>query len=150
MLSPGRTAAPAGWGARWPRRGAGGGGGVKRRRCPPRGRGGAGGGGAPAGRRGSHARLAGPPGGPPPAMSIEVSCPACGAAYNLNDKLEGKRVRCKNCDDTFVVGNRSDDRPPAARGAIGTGPGPARSERRPARRDRDEDDPDDRDEPVRK
>src|SRR5690349_21845404 len=65
-----------------------------------------------------------------PAMSIEVTCPACGAAYNLNDKLGGKKVRCKSCGDTFVVGNRS--------------------EGRPSRRDRDEDDPDDRAGPARK
>jgi len=36
-------------------------------------------------------------------MSIEVNCPTCGKAYNLNESLAGKKVRCKHCADTFPV-----------------------------------------------
>ena len=36
-------------------------------------------------------------------MSISISCPTCGKAYNLNESLVGKSVRCKHCADTFPV-----------------------------------------------
>lgn len=40
-------------------------------------------------------------------MSIRAECPACGASYKLRDELAGKRVRCKECGDTFAVGGRA-------------------------------------------
>jgi predicted Zn finger-like uncharacterized protein len=55
-------------------------------------------------------------------MAIETSCPNCGKEYSLADAQLGKTVRCKGCEDTFVV------EPP-----------------RRARRGRDEDDEDRRD-----
>jgi HEAT repeat protein len=36
-------------------------------------------------------------------MSVAVSCPTCGKSYNLNERLVGKKVRCKHCADTFPV-----------------------------------------------
>jgi hypothetical protein len=36
-------------------------------------------------------------------MPIQIACPQCDWEYNLADSLQGKRVRCKNCDATFVV-----------------------------------------------
>jgi predicted Zn finger-like uncharacterized protein len=36
-------------------------------------------------------------------MSIPAKCSHCGASYNLNDRMAGKTVRCKQCQETFVV-----------------------------------------------
>src|SRR5947209_274701 len=36
-------------------------------------------------------------------MTIAATCPGCGAAYNLNDAMEGKRVRCRDCQKGFLV-----------------------------------------------
>jgi HEAT repeat protein len=36
-------------------------------------------------------------------MAIALNCPACGKSYNLNEKLVGKKVRCKQCAETFPV-----------------------------------------------
>jgi hypothetical protein len=36
-------------------------------------------------------------------MPIRTACPACGAPYNLADHLEGKTVKCKGCQEPFVV-----------------------------------------------
>jgi predicted Zn finger-like uncharacterized protein len=36
-------------------------------------------------------------------MPISVNCPACNQAYMLADSQAGKRVRCKNCSEAFVV-----------------------------------------------
>jgi hypothetical protein len=37
-------------------------------------------------------------------MAIQTACPACNAQYNLADHLEGKTVKCKGCQEPFVVG----------------------------------------------
>jgi hypothetical protein len=37
-------------------------------------------------------------------MSIQTKCPGCRSPYSLPDNLEGKKVRCKKCERTFVVG----------------------------------------------
>ncbi|MBV9126137.1 MAG: hypothetical protein JO112_22535 [Planctomycetes bacterium] len=37
-------------------------------------------------------------------MSIQAACPHCGTAFNLNDALRGKKVRCRECHEPFVVG----------------------------------------------
>jgi HEAT repeat protein len=82
-------------------------------------------------------------------MSIKMLCPACGAAHDLADALEGKTVKCRKCEESFTVkagrakrneGVSKDERTrPAARG-------PRREEReeddrpRRRRRVRDEDD----------
>ena len=36
-------------------------------------------------------------------MGIQANCPNCGASYNLAPAMAGKQVRCKSCQDTFVV-----------------------------------------------
>jgi predicted Zn finger-like uncharacterized protein len=36
-------------------------------------------------------------------MSISANCPDCGAGYNLDAGLAGKRVRCQKCEGTFAV-----------------------------------------------
>jgi HEAT repeat protein len=36
-------------------------------------------------------------------MTIAMNCPSCGKTYNLNEKLAGKNVRCKQCAATFPV-----------------------------------------------
>src|SRR5206468_2999301 len=39
----------------------------------------------------------------PGAMSIPTVCPHCGTSFVLNDALLGKKVRCKSCQQPFVV-----------------------------------------------
>src|SRR5262245_52496145 len=34
-------------------------------------------------------------------MSARVSCPNCGAEYNLRDEHLGKQVRCQKCQQVF-------------------------------------------------
>src|SRR5205823_3645224 len=36
-------------------------------------------------------------------MSISARCPHCLTLFQLNDSLDGKKVRCKNCKETFAV-----------------------------------------------
>lgn len=36
-------------------------------------------------------------------MPIETRCPGCRARYTLPEGLEGKRVRCKQCEESFLV-----------------------------------------------
>jgi len=36
-------------------------------------------------------------------MAIEMDCPHCGKQYSLAETQVGKKVRCRGCDDTFVV-----------------------------------------------
>jgi predicted Zn finger-like uncharacterized protein len=45
-------------------------------------------------------------------MPLHANCPGCGKDYELQDSLRGKTVRCKRCEETFVVGG-------AAGGATG-------------------------------
>jgi predicted Zn finger-like uncharacterized protein len=61
-------------------------------------------------------------------MTISISCPACGAPYNLNDQMRGKTVRCKSCQDTFTVNGSSKPAP------AGIKKGGAPAETRPAAR----------------
>ncbi len=44
-------------------------------------------------------------------MSISTRCPNCDASYNLAEAQRGKKVRCRKCSETFVVGG---DKAPAA------------------------------------
>jgi predicted Zn finger-like uncharacterized protein len=37
-------------------------------------------------------------------MAIAARCPHCGASYTLRDETQGKTVRCKQCNQTFVAG----------------------------------------------
>src|ERR1043165_6135186 len=56
-------------------------------------------------------------------MSIKIACPECDKLYTLSDDLDGKRVRCKRCDNRFLVTSRDgssdyddyDDEPRAPR-----------------------------------
>jgi serine/threonine protein kinase len=36
-------------------------------------------------------------------MAILVTCPKCGNSASASDKAEGRKVRCKQCDHTFVA-----------------------------------------------
>jgi hypothetical protein len=50
-------------------------------------------------------------------MSITIECPGCRAAFQLPDRMEGKRIRCKTCREEFRVtadepaDESDDDRP---------------------------------------
>jgi len=59
-------------------------------------------------------------------MTIAISCPACGASYNLNDQMRGKTVRCKSCQETFPVNGSSKSAPTGIKkGATPARPMPA-------------------------
>jgi predicted Zn finger-like uncharacterized protein len=49
-------------------------------------------------------------------MSIATKCSHCGAPYNLNDGMAGKKVRCKSCQEIFVVQAAGGSKPPAKPG----------------------------------
>lgn len=36
-------------------------------------------------------------------MPIQIECPTCKEPYRLGEEQRGKRVRCRHCDDTFLV-----------------------------------------------
>jgi hypothetical protein len=91
-------------------------------------------------------------------MSIRVFCPICDKAYQVDDDLEGKSIRCRDCDTTLRVSSAArqdeiDDEPPARDDRIGTRGSSAHGrreeddERRPreAGRGRDRDQEDERD-----
>src|SRR5260370_39023857 len=63
-------------------------------------------------------------------MSIEATCPGCGATYSLSDDLSGKKVRCQKCQETFPVATLEvlpgDVAPDTVRAAPGTRPPVAR------------------------
>src|SRR5262249_55932835 len=50
------------------------------------------------------------------AMSIATKCSHCGALYNLNDGMAGKKVRCKSCQEIFVVSPAGAAKPPSKPG----------------------------------
>ncbi|MBV9122040.1 MAG: hypothetical protein JO112_01610, partial [Planctomycetes bacterium] len=39
-------------------------------------------------------------------MAIKVRCPGCRTSFSLDDIFQGKKVRCKNCDESFVVNRK--------------------------------------------
>jgi predicted Zn finger-like uncharacterized protein len=86
-------------------------------------------------------------------MSIKTHCPTCHSPYNLAESQRGKKVRCRKCANTFVVGGE-DDAPAVASGklrrdALQTSPQPPartpppRTKPSAVRRDRDRDDEED-------
>jgi predicted Zn finger-like uncharacterized protein len=90
-------------------------------------------------------------------MAIEALCPTCGAVFNLKDEYEGKKVRCKKCEQIFTVGGEKaaarDDRgvkskadaAPAKKSARDDDEDDERSSRKgrvAAKRGRDDDDDD--------
>ncbi len=78
-------------------------------------------------------------------MAIEMTCPSCDKGYSLADSQLGKKVRCKGCDETFVV-----EEPRRAR--RGRDDDDRDRDDRPGRRGRDDDDDrgrDDRGRPYR-
>jgi len=106
-------------------------------------------------------------------MPITATCPTCEHSYNVPDGQRGKRVRCRNCADIFVVGGakgrgRDDDEgaeveladepaPRRKRGSDGGGSlrdrldrDDVKSGRRKGSPDRDRDDDDDDDRPRRR
>ncbi len=79
-------------------------------------------------------------------MPIRTACPACDAPYNLADRLEGKTVKCKGCQEPFVVKPLTTKKTKAA----GVAPAPSKK-KAPAPKediDRELDDEED-DRPVR-
>jgi predicted Zn finger-like uncharacterized protein len=36
-------------------------------------------------------------------MSLSIQCPNCGAQYEVSDNTQGKRVRCKKCQQVFAA-----------------------------------------------
>jgi DNA-directed RNA polymerase subunit M/transcription elongation factor TFIIS len=93
-------------------------------------------------------------------MPITIACPNCDARLEAPDDIEGRKVQCKKCGETFrarPVEEDEDDRPArrAAKSAGKSRPRPAADDEdedeRPSRRTgkasrgRDEDDADDRD-----
>jgi predicted Zn finger-like uncharacterized protein len=40
-------------------------------------------------------------------MPVEAVCPACGASFRLKDEYVGKKVRCKECGQVFVVAEKA-------------------------------------------
>jgi predicted Zn finger-like uncharacterized protein len=64
-------------------------------------------------------------------MSIATKCSHCGASYNLNDQMAGKTVRCKHCQETFVVAAPA-AQPPRKAPASSEQVQPARTAPRPA------------------
>jgi predicted Zn finger-like uncharacterized protein len=46
-------------------------------------------------------------------MAIQTECPHCRNSYSLADGLIGKTVRCKNCQEPFVVRDRTERKPPS-------------------------------------
>ncbi|HJT77846.1 MAG TPA: hypothetical protein VJ739_11655, partial [Gemmataceae bacterium] len=67
-------------------------------------------------------------------MSIATRCSHCGAAYNLNDRMLGKRVRCKSCQRPFLVEEETAGPRRARSSAVSARP------RRPAPVEDDDDD----------
>lgn len=53
-------------------------------------------------------------------MSIAIVCPNCRASYHLNDALEGKKVRCKKCDEIMLV-HRADTPAKGSRTSVSGG-----------------------------
>ena len=84
-------------------------------------------------------------------MSIQTRCPNCEASYTLAEAQRGKKVRCRKCSDTFVVGEDKAKAPAASapksanvrRDALQASPAPPprtpppRTKPAPVRRDRD-------------
>jgi len=44
-------------------------------------------------------------------MPLQIICPHCAATFKVADTMRDKKVRCKNCEEVFVV---KEDRAPAA------------------------------------
>ncbi len=42
-------------------------------------------------------------------MAIKVVCEVCARAYNVKDELEGKKIRCKDCQTVILVQDQSED-----------------------------------------
>jgi hypothetical protein len=59
-------------------------------------------------------------------MAISAVCPTCKVIYPLTDRSAGKRVRCKVCQNLFVVPNAPTRIPPAASPVRRAGPPPKR------------------------
>ena len=42
-------------------------------------------------------------------MAISVQCGECGARYNVNESMAGKRAKCKKCGATMSIPAPADD-----------------------------------------
>lgn len=64
---------------------------------------------------------------------IETSCPSCGKAYRLKPELAGRKARCRNCSNMFLVPDEEIDDLDMESVAIESFRPPARPERRISR-----------------
>jgi hypothetical protein len=71
-------------------------------------------------------------------MAIPSVCPSCGATLNVPDTLRGKRIRCKKCEQVFLVGEvpakKSSAKPAGANEGIQPEPLPIPPDDRDVRR----------------
>ncbi len=79
-------------------------------------------------------------------MSIPTRCPVCDAFYNLGEAQRGKRVLCRKCSNTFIVGEGA-THSAVRKDALQTSPTPVPPPKSPPpikpaaiRRDRDDED----------
>ncbi len=40
-------------------------------------------------------------------MPIPVTCPLCGVKYQVPERLKGKNIKCKECEELISVGGAS-------------------------------------------
>lgn len=74
-------------------------------------------------------------------MAIQAHCPHCQAKFQVKDELKGKKIRCKECQDVFTVGD-------AIQQKVRAGSSPAKKTRLAPPID-EQDDDDDRRRPER-
>jgi predicted Zn finger-like uncharacterized protein len=84
--------------------------------------------------------------------TIEAMCPTCGAVFNLKADYQGKKVRCKKCENIFTVGGGKTTLKTGVQTQVATSKGDdeeedtsSRKGRAVAKRGRDDDDDDDDD-----
>ena len=56
--------------------------------------------------------------------TLDVACPNCGKALKVPAELDGKRVKCKGCDEVFAVRAPKPAAKPAPKPAAAAKPAP--------------------------
>jgi hypothetical protein len=71
---------------------------------------------------------------------LDVTCPSCGKALKVPAELAGKKVKCKGCDEVFVIKGpaKKTAAKPAAKPAPPPPPPPAPAHKRPFEDDEDD------------
>lgn len=65
-------------------------------------------------------------------MPIRVTCPSCGAGYNVGEQLQGKKIRCRQCAEIIPV---TVEAPSTQRGIRAASPEPIRGTSRSFRKE---------------